>query len=75
MSIMIDHLSRVETGDEIPEDPHAHNEFLHDGGGAPVASFCRGGPQSAPQLASPIKPISLERSQLQLYSTRNFQSL
>ena len=31
-SIMIDYYSLVETGDEIPEDPHAHNEFLQDGG-------------------------------------------
>ena len=32
MSIMIDYYSRVETGDEIPEEPHAHNEFLQVGG-------------------------------------------
>ena len=31
-SIMIDYYSLVETGDEIPEDPHEHNEFLQDGG-------------------------------------------
>ena len=26
----IDFYSRVETGDEIPDDPHAYNEFLQD---------------------------------------------
>ena len=63
----MDYYSRIETGDEIPKGPHAYNEFLQDRfcSKAWRARICGRQVFVEPQLAPPIKSISLERPQSQ----------
>ena len=69
----INYYSSVETGVEIPDDHQVYNEFLQDlicskAERAHICGrqfFCWGSLQSASQLVSPTKPISLERPQSQ----------